>query len=250
VHPPPVSPASAPVPTDERIHVRDARPDEVVRTAWVHRRSLPGGFFARLGPRFLARYHATFAASSRARLLVAERRGEVVGFLAGTVDNAEHYRTVLRHPVGLVLSGLRALLTDPRLALEFVRTRVLRYSRAVVRQLTPGRPTAAAAPAAPAPAVGGLDTEGSAAHDQPEDGGAVAVLTHVAVREDAQGSGAGRALVEAFTREVRRAGAREVRLVTAVGGGATRFYRRLGWTSRGTRRAADGTVVEEFARRP
>jgi ribosomal protein S18 acetylase RimI-like enzyme len=217
--------------------VRPARPDEVLRTAQVHRRSLPGGFFARLGTRFLARYHATFESGSRARLLVAEQRGEVIGFLAGTVDNAEHYRSVLRHhPVGLALSGLRALLADPRLATEFVRTRVGRYARAVVRQL--GR-RASDPPAGRGPTATPEDT-----------GGAVAVLTHVAVREDARGSGAGQALVDAFTREVRRAGAREVRLVTAVGGGAARFYRRLGWTSRGTRRAADGTVVEEFARRP
>jgi ribosomal protein S18 acetylase RimI-like enzyme len=211
----------------------------------MHRRHLPAGFFARLGTRFLARYHATFAASPRATLLVAEdpRDGQVVGFLAGTVDNEAHYRTVLRRrAVGLVLSGLAALLRDRDLATEFVRTRVARYARAVGRRLG-ARPSAtrsagqAAATASATSAGGGTS-------------GPVAVLTHVAVAEDARGSGAGRALVDSFTHEARDAGADEVRLITSSDGPGPRFYRRLGWVSRGTRRAADGTVVEEFVRRP
>ncbi|WP_052668154.1 GNAT family N-acetyltransferase [Nitriliruptor alkaliphilus] len=221
-----VAPSPAP-----SIEVRPAREDDLPRTARVHRRCLPGGFFARLGTRFLRHYHATFAASSRATLLVAEDHGEVLGFLAGTTDNAAHYRTVVRRrSVRLLLSGVAAMARDRALASEFVRTRVARYARAIARQLRARRGPVppAEAPAAPT----------------------VAVLTHVAVTEDARGSGAGRALVAAFTRRAREAGADEVRLVTAADGGARTFYRRLGWSSRGTRRAADGTFVEEFARRP
>lgn len=235
-HPPatggdPAGGDAGPTPAAE-VRIRPAGRAEVVATARLHERALPDGFFARLGAAFLARYHASFLASPRARLLVAERGGRVVGFLAGTVDNAAHYRTVLRRRpvVGLVLAGLGSLLTRPRLAVEFLRTRVGRYGRAVARQLT------------------GVRTEAEAA--DPGDPVPVAVLTHVAVHEDARGSGAGRALVETFTEEVAEHGAAEVRLVTAVDRGGPRFYRRLGWRSRGRRRAADGTVVEEFARRP
>lgn len=212
------------------VRVRPARPADLVRTARVHRRALPDGFFARLGTAFLRRYHATFVASPRATLLVAEDEDhEVVGFLAGTVDNAEHYRSVVQgRPIGLVLSGVAALLRDRRLAAEFVRTRTRRYVRAIVRALAGGR-TRVAASAGPR---------------------RVAVLTHVAVTDGARGLGAGRALVTAFTRRAREARAEELRLVTPADGSATGFYRRLGWVSRGTRRASDGTFVEEFARRP
>lgn len=245
------------------LHVRPARPGDAARTAAIHRRALPSGFFARLGTRFLARYHATFAASERARLLVAERGGAVVGFLAGTIDNEAHYRTVLRRRwPGLVVAGVGAMLRRPRLAAEFLRTRVGRYGRAVRRRVgrsagaVGGMPGSGSGPSggtshraatAPAPASspGGTETSDGARTNRP-----VAVLTHVAVSEDAQGTGAGRALVEAFTAEVRRARVGEVRLVTDRGGPGARFYRRLGWRSRGVRRGSDGSLVEEFVRRP
>jgi ribosomal protein S18 acetylase RimI-like enzyme len=224
------------------IRVRPARAEDLDRTAELHRRSLPDGFFARLGPAFLARYHATFAVGRRAAMLVAETRdGRIVGFLAGTVDNARHVRTVLRRPPPrLVLSGLLALARDPRLGVEFLRTRVGRYLRTFRRALVPRRPVAAAtgpeatgappAPVSTTPVVG--------------------VLTHVAVADEARGTGAGRALVDAFLDRARRTRVPEVRLVTSRREGAAGFYRRLGWSSLGTRRAADGTVVEEFHQHP
>lgn len=227
------SPTPDPAPTSSRteVRVRPARPGELARTARLHRRALPDGFFARLGAAFLARYHASFLAGSRARLLVAERGGRVVGFLAGTIDNAAHYGDVARRrSAGLALVGLASLLARPRLAVEFLRTRTGRYGRAVVRLLTRTR-TDGGTPEGPGVAP-------------------VAVLTHVAVDDEARGTGAGRALVEAFAEEVAARGVDEIRLVTPVDGGGPRFYRRLGWRSRGRRRAADGTVVEEFARRP
>lgn len=214
---------------EPRISVRPARPSDLERTAAIHARCLPGGFFAQLGAGFLARYHATFVAGPLARLLVAEDRGTVVGFLAGTVDNRRHYREVVRgRPWRLAASGLAALAADRHLAVAFLRTRTRRYALAFARQLLPGRLTA-----------GGR-----------AEAGTLGVLTHVAVLDEARGSGAGRALVDAFVVEARTAGARELRLVTATGGGAPAFYRKLGWGSLGTRRAGDGTFVEEFVRRP
>lgn len=214
--------------------VRPATPEDLPATARLHRRQLPRGFFARLGPRFLARYHATFAASPDARLLVAERGGDVAGFLAGTVANHDHYRFVLRRrPVGLIAAGAAALLRDGDLAKEFVRTRAVRYGRAVARQLRRRVVASASEGAAPTAVV----------PDQ------VAVLTHVAVSPEAQSSGAGRSLVERFVDEARTSGAGEVRLITAVRSSGPAFYRRLGWHSYGRRRAADGSLVEEFGRR-
>jgi ribosomal protein S18 acetylase RimI-like enzyme len=221
------------------IRVRPARAEDLPRTAELHRASLPYGFFARLGTGFLARYHATFAVGRRAAMLVAETRdGRIVGFLAGTVDNARHVRTVLRRPPPrLVLSGLLALARDPRLGFEFLRTRVGRYLRSFRRSLAPKRRAGAAT---------GPGERSAPASDVP----VVGVLTHVAVADEARGTGAGRALVDAFLDRARHAEVPEVRLVTSRREGASGFYRRLGWSSLGTRRAADGTVVEEFQQHP
>ncbi len=220
----------------EATRVRRARPVDLAVTAEIHRRCLPEGFFAQLGPRFLARYHASFAASRCATMLVAEGDdGQVLGFLVGTVDNARHYRVLARRPpVGLVLAAVAALLRDPRLAWKFVGTRSVRYVRALRRQLTVRDHT----PAEPA-----TDPDGDDAAP------VVGVLTHVAVSETARGSGAGRALVDRFVELARAADVRDLRLITA-NPAAAGFYHRSGWRSVGERAAADGTLVEEFRRRP
>lgn len=207
--------------------VRAARGRELGRTARLHEQLLPGGFFARLGPRFLRRYHATFAASPLAEILVLDDGRAPAGMLVGTYDNAAHYRWVLRRrSPRLALAGLLALLRRPRHAVEFLRTRPRRYGRAVWRYLGRRRQ--------PAP---------SASADGP---GRVAVLAHVAVEREAQGDGAGRRLVRAFEERAREHGAEEARLVTPSGGPGPRFYRSLGWHHLVSRRAADGTVVDEF----
>jgi ribosomal protein S18 acetylase RimI-like enzyme len=231
------------------IRVRPARAEDLPRTAEIHGRSLPNGFFARLGTGFLARYHATFAAGRRAAMLVAVTHdGRIVGFLAGTVDNARHVRSVLRRPPPrLVLSALLALARDPRLGFEFLRTRVGRYLHTFRRALVPRRRTAAATGGTSAP----TGTAGARTASRPDpDDPVVGVLTHVAVDDQVRGTGAGRALVDAFLDRARHARVPEVRLVTSRREGAADFYRRLGWSSLGTRRAADGTVVEEFQQHP
>lgn len=215
---------SATLPNQE---VRPALGPELARTAWLHERMLPEGFFARLGARFLRRYHEAFAASPEAEVLVAHDGAAPSGMLVGTYDNAAHYRWVLhrRAPL-LALAGLGALLCRPRRAVEFLRTRVGRYARAVRRFVGRRRRR---------PAVTADD---SAVR--------VAVLTHVAVAPEAQGAGAGRRLVRTFVERARRHGADEARLITPAEGPGPRFYRSLGWRRLRSRRASDGTVVDEF----
>lgn len=210
-------------------HIDAARDSGVLRrTASIHARELPDGFFARLGPRFLRRYHQSFVDSPLADVLVAGGRREPTGMLVGTYDNAAHYQWVARHRSWLLaLAGLVALLRRPRLAAEFLRTRVGRYARAAGRFLGRRRGRAEPAPSA-SPRL------------------RVAVLTHVAVDEAAQGSGLGRDLVRVFVQRARCAGADEVRLITPADGPGPGFYRSLDWQRLRARQAADGTVVDEF----
>ncbi|HSK24758.1 MAG TPA: GNAT family N-acetyltransferase [Egicoccus sp.] len=212
--------------------VRPADSTDLRDTAHLHLAQLPGGFFARLGPGFLRRYHATFLTSPHAVAFVATGADEPVGFLVGTLDNRPHYRFVVKRlGLRLALRAGAAMLVRPALLWLFLRTRALRYARWVVRYPLRSRQ---------APAATGTGTAADAAPT-------IAVLTHVAVSEAAQGNGTGRALVATFLDAARAAGADEARLVTTAGGSAERFYDRLGWIAGEVRPAAGGEgMVREY----
>jgi ribosomal protein S18 acetylase RimI-like enzyme len=221
--------------------IETATTGDVPFTALLHRSELPHGFFVGLGMRFLRAYHRTFVDSPHGVALTAWVGGRPVGFLVGTTANPEHYRWVLRHRgPHLALLAIIALVGRPTLALQFLRTRSLRYARFLSRtlrrragQLRGSRREAAAHPAPPtavAPTV-------------------VAVLTHFAVCPSARGAGAGRALVGAFVGAARAAGAEEGQLVTEpTASGTHAFYRRLGWRHVGDRRSTGGHLVSRFTR--
>lgn len=209
------------------VEVRPARPADADAMAGLHARLLPHGFFAELGRGFLRSYHRTFMGSPHAVSLVACRDGRVVGLIAGAIDAGLHQRFVIRrHGLRLLVAGLAGLVRRPRVAAKFVMTRLPRYARGFLRAARP-----ASAPAA-----------GPAA-----DPTRVAVLTHVAVDPDTQGSGAGAALVHAFTDAVRAArAAPRIELVTLAETGASAFYEHLGWQPAGEHRR-DGVPYRRFA---
>jgi len=143
----------------------------------------------------------------------------------GIVDPPLHRRWVLRRRGGwLALLGATALAARPRLALQFVQTRLVRYAGSWRRH----RP-------ADAPALAG--------------GVAPAVLSHVAVLPAARGAGSGAQLVRCFEQAAGRAGARRAVLTTLAGAdGASDFYLRLGWTMTTVRTTPEGDRMEEWAR--
>jgi len=201
--------------------------------ARLHATLLPHGFFASLGPRYLRAYYATFLASPHAIGLVADLEGRRVGVLVGTSRNGAHYRWVIRHHgLRLACLGTTAMLARPAVAARFLRTRLGRYGRRVLRVVLErtgrgGRP-------------GSVD---AAAGD-------TAVLTHVMVDGQARGQGAGAALVDRFTTAVKATGARRAMLVTLAGeDGAGSFYKRLGWEHLEDRRGHDGHELSVFSRR-
>ena len=212
---------------------RPLRPGDLHATAELHRRELPHGFFARLGESFLRTYHRTFDASPHGVALVTRDGAGVTGMILGTIDNPRHYRwTARHHGARLALVGSLALLRRPRSLVTFVRTRLVRYTRAAARALSRG-----------APPGGG----GASSHDEPTGSGRVtAVLVHVAVNSTTRRHGTGRALVEAFVEACRQRGSTEIRLITPANGPAVGFYTALGWQHVVDRKASDGTWVTEF----
>lgn len=201
--------------------VRRIRPDDLDFCAALHAETLPHGFFAELGVRFLRAYLATFVASPHAVALLVEADETPVGMIVGILRPSAHTRWVV-HSRGVrlaLLAGL-ALATRPRLAVRFARTRISRYRRVWSARKA-------------APAV--------------EPAGQPAVLSHVAVVPAVQGAGLGAQLVDAFVDAARAAGCRRVVLVTLAGdAGAAGFYLRHGWTTSGLRRDFDGEPMTEL----
>lgn len=210
---------------DPPIAVRRAVPKDVADLARLHAAGLPDGFFARLGPAFLAAYLRTFLEGPDGVALVARDGDEVIGFVVGATRARRHSRwMVRRRGPQLTWRGMLAMFARPPVLLTFLRTRLGRYVRGLVRRLVPR-------------SVGGPPGGGS------ED---LAVLLHVVVDVDARGRGIGGMLVERFVEALRDRGVGEVRLVTDADEGAGALYRRLGWTRLGDRRR-DDVVLAEYA---
>lgn len=211
------------------LSVRPLGRRDLAFAAGLHARSLPHGFFPRLGERFLRRYYATFLRSPWAVALVAESGGRPIGTLVGTIDDRAHYRFVARRCwFPLAAAGVVSLAQRPGVAWWFLRTRGRRYARGLVRLAGSRQPAGA--------------TAGDAGKPAPREG----VLTHIVVEEEARGSGAGGELVATFAASAKDRGTSHLRLVTDAREGAAAFYERLGWTEAGQRSDLDGGTWSEF----
>lgn len=187
--------------------------------ARLHLSALPHGFFPRLGGGFMRAYYRSFSRSPHATALVSMVGGERAGVLVGTVDDYAHYRLLARRPWGLAPAALVALAARPRVAGWFLRTRVRRYARGLVRFARSSSP----APATPSAFEGRSGA-----------------LTHLAVAAPYRSSGVGRSLVDEFVRSARAHGTMHLRVTTlADGKQAVGFYEALGWETVGTRHDAD-----------
>lgn len=194
--------------------------DELSFLTSLHAETLPGGYFAKLGRRFLRSYLATFVDSPHALALTLSVQDVKAGMVVGTLRPRAHRRWVLtRRGPRLVALGMLALVGRPHLAVRFLRTRVARYRRAWSDRRA-SRPGVAAQPA---------------------------VLTHVAVAPGAQGQGFGQTLVEAFVERAQAAECPGVLLTTGAGpDGAAAFYRHLGWEEASAGRDLDGGEIVVF----
>lgn len=187
-------------------------------TAALHERSLPDGFFARLGQRFLRSYHRTFIESPHAVALGASADGELEGFLLAVLAPAPHGGYVLRR-WGAVLGvrGVLALCSRPTVFGLFLRTRAVRYARALWRRRR---------------------TQPERRGSTPD--GGYAVLSHVAVSDRVRRGGRGATLVQALHARAAAVGAAGVVLVTDPDGPGPGFYRRLGYDEDGVSVGSDG----------
>lgn len=88
----------------------------------LHAEQIAGGFLSFLGPEFLTRLYRRICRSTSSFLLVAEERGQIVGFVAGCTDLRSLYRAfLLRDGLASAFGALGRLLRGWRRALETLR---------------------------------------------------------------------------------------------------------------------------------
>jgi ribosomal protein S18 acetylase RimI-like enzyme len=171
------------------MNVRVGTEADVDVAATMHASEISEGFLPSLGHPFLARLYRRVVRSPRSFLLVGDDDGRAVGFVAGSENVGELYRSFLLHDG--VPAALRAL------------PRIVRSGRRVFETLR--------YPAGD--------------NDLPE-----AELLAIAVAPDARSQGIGRALVEAFTAELRRRDVDGARVVVAADNErAVRLYEACGF---------------------
>lgn len=170
-------------------------PADVRPLARLHRAAFPGFFLSSLGEAFLVQFYRGFLTDDSAVTVVARsENGSVQGAVVGTTEPAGFFGRLLRNRwPGFVLASAKAVVTNPKAASRLLRA--LRYRGD-----------------APAGAEGAL-------------------LSSICVDPLAQGTGLGRQLVEAWTRQVAASGAPSAFLTTDAdeNDAVNRFYEARGW---------------------
>jgi ribosomal protein S18 acetylase RimI-like enzyme len=182
-----------------------------------HLSHFPDNVFGQLGRRFLTEYYRTFLDGPHADAVVALVAGSRVGYLVGILDIPEHRRLVRRfHSRRLAWYAARALARRPRMAGGLMRRRIAVRLAALRRRVR---------------------TANVAAER-------IAVLSHVAVRPDAQGLGLGTSMILQFVQRANDAGVTTVSVATRAGEtGAGGLYERLGWNLTNQRDTFDGRRI-------
>ena len=205
--------------------------EDVPDTVKLHQQLLPHGFFVELGPSFLQAYHHLFMDGPQAYTEVVRVGDSLAGALVGTLNHEGHAQWTTRRVPRLAWIAAVAMARHPALFRRFVRSRLRRYCRILVRRLR------------------GLVR---ISHDHASRGNSgsteqVAVLSHVFVDPAWQGDGLGRALVDNFITAARAAGADRAELVTLHGDeGAGDFYAAHGWRPRGGLHLVDGRAFQTY----
>lgn len=182
------------------VSIRRAVPPDVGAVVAVHAAAFPDFFLTRLGPAFLRAYYRAVLECDAGWLLIANRDGQTIGFVAGFADPDRFYAGLKRRPWRFAVPLALGLLQRPWLIARIV-TRVA----AVVRR---GRPSPSARP-----------------------GAASCEMSSLAVHPTAQQQGIGGMLVAAFIESARGVDAACIRLTTDArdNDAVNAFYARSGF---------------------
>ena len=196
---------------------------------WVvdqHLHHFPDNVIGRLGPAMLTCYYRTFLDSTYASAIIVEMEGRSVGYLVGVLDTARHRRLMWRfHGSSLAVAAATAFVRHPLLGFGIARRR-LQIAWRARREAIASRAD--------------ISTTSRPAET-------VAVLSHVAVTEDAQHIGVGGRLVDRFVMAARRAGSNRICVATADHADrAASLYLRRGWELQRRSRTLDGRIIRLY----
>ena len=186
---------------------------DVRSLARLHREAFPGFFLSTLGEPFLVQFYRGFLTDDSAVSVVARGAdGRVRGAVVGTTEPAGFFRRLVksRWP-GFVLASARVVVLNPRAAPRLLRA--VRY-----RGETPA-------------------------------GCQGALLSSLCVDPSLQGTGVGRQLVEAWTREVASRGVVDMAFLTTDAednSGVNRFYQAQGWVLSDSYATREGRSMNRY----
>lgn len=101
-------------PSDD-VSIRPAAGGDLDRIVAIHAAAFPGFFLTSLGPGFLRAYYREVLDFHGGCLLVAERGGRAIGFVAGFAAPRQFYAGLSRRPLAFALPLLAAVLRRPSL---------------------------------------------------------------------------------------------------------------------------------------
>lgn len=176
--------------------LRIALPGDVDSIVELHCTAFTDFFLTSLGNSFLSHLYSSFVSDEHGVCIVAEDNNEIIGFVAGTPNPDEFFRTIKRTKLwNFAFSALPGLIKNPGL---FVR-------RCFSALFYKGEP------------IAGLSD--------------AALLSSLAVDPIVSGSGIGKKLVEAFCLEMANEGSFSAYLATdaAENDSVNRFYEKCGF---------------------
>jgi ribosomal protein S18 acetylase RimI-like enzyme len=194
--------------------------DDLDELLSVHMEAFRGTMGVSLGPGYVRTFLRRFVTDPSAFALVARRDSRLVGYALGAPIELGSSTTTFAVARSAVVALLRrpSLLVQPTLRSE-VRRRIVRVVARVRRGLPGGADRRAPGP---------TDKDAGLQVLVPEPARS---LVGIGVADQAQGTGVGRALLEAFELEARKRGDRSVRLsVYQDNDAARRLYERSGWS--------------------
>lgn len=190
-------------------------PADVRPLARLHRQAFPGFFLSTLGEPFLVQFYRGFLADASAVTVVARGAdGSVHGAVVGTTQPGGFFGRLLKNRwPGFALASARAVVSNPKSAPRLLRA--VRY-----RGDTPA-------------------------------GGQSALLSSICVDPSMQGSGVGRQLVEAWTRELSSRGVDTATLTTDADDNdvVNRFYQARGWALVDSYTTRQGRSMNRYTKR-
>lgn len=225
----PSSASTEPTPRPGPAHLHSIRlmtPADLDHVVAWHVEAFPSGFYAQLGPGFMrAWFAAHMTAPASVSLVACDGDGAVVGYLLGTLDDADYRDRPARAGARLLARGTGAFVARPGLWGEFARVRARPYAGRAARRMLGQRPVT-------------------------RNGAGDGELVYICVEPEHRRQGAGAALLEAFTGEGIRSGTARLHLVTELDNiGAQRFYARHGWqVMEDTAHALDGRTLVRMER--